>query len=96
MIGLQVRRTTVDDHTVPTLHDLLANNVRGERARRRWTQAQLAEMLGWPRTAIHDIEIGKRRLGLDDLSELCRIFDLPLVELCRGADLRQLRYLGLG
>lgn len=97
MIGLQVRSVPVDDHHVssPPLHDLLANNIRGERARRRWTQAQLAEMLGWPRTSIHDIEIGKRRLGLDDLSELCRVFDLPLVELCRGADQQQLAYLGL-
>ena len=41
------------------LGDLIANNIRGERARRRWTQAQLAERLGWPRTSIHDIEIGR-------------------------------------
>ena len=31
---------------LPTLHDTVANNVRGERARRRWTQAELAERLG--------------------------------------------------
>jgi len=80
---------------VASLHDTLANNVRGERSRRRLTQAQLAVMLGWPRTAIHDIESGRRRLGLDDLAALCRVFDMPLVELCHGGRDDDLHALGL-
>ena len=59
------------------------------------TQAQLADLLGWPRTSIYDVEVGKRRLGLDDLVQLCNAFGLPLVELCRGADDGDLRTLGL-
>ena len=77
------------------MHDTVANNVRGERARRRWTQAELAERLGWPRTAIHDVEIGRRRLSLDDLAALCRTFELPLIELCRGGDRYELAALGI-
>lgn len=78
-----------------TLHDVLANNIRGERARRRLTQAQLADLLGWPRTSIHDVEVGRRRLTLDDLTAFCRAFGLPLSELLRGADDEALRILGI-
>jgi transcriptional regulator with XRE-family HTH domain len=79
----------------PSLADLLAANVRGERARRRWTQAQLAERLGWPRTSIHDVEIGRRRLDVDGLHALCEAFGIPLVELLRGAPPAALSTLGL-
>jgi len=79
----------------PPLSDVIANNVRGERARRRMTQAELAELVGWPRTTVHDVESGRRRLGPDDLVALCRVFEMPLVELCRGADPEDVRTLGL-
>lgn len=80
---------------MPTLGDVIANNVRAERARRHWTQAHLAELAGWPRTAIHEIESGRRKLGPDDLVTLCRVFRLPLVELARGGDPDHLTTLGL-
>jgi transcriptional regulator with XRE-family HTH domain len=80
---------------MPPLTDVIANNVRGERARRRLTQAELAEQVGWPRTTVHEVESGRRRLGPDDLVALCRVFDIPLVELCRGADPDDLRILGI-
>lgn len=80
---------------MPSLHDVVANNIRGERARRRWTQVELAEKLGWPKTSVSDLEIGRRRLTIDDLADLCRVFGLPLVELCRGGDEESLRSLGL-
>jgi transcriptional regulator with XRE-family HTH domain len=95
MIRLQSRDAAADHRSVATLYDILAANIRGERARRRWTQAQLAERLGWPRTSIHDVEVGRRRLGLDDLEQLCTVLDVPLIDLCRGADPARLRTLGL-
>ena len=79
----------------PKLADIAANNLRGERARRRLTQAQLAEMLGWPRTSVYDVESGRRRLSLDDLAAICRVLGVPLAELLRGADDDDLRALGL-
>jgi transcriptional regulator with XRE-family HTH domain len=80
---------------VARLAHVIANNVRGERARRHLTQAQLGESMGWPRNAIHEVESGRRRLGPDDLVALCRVLDLPLVELCRGAEPEDLRILGI-
>ncbi len=78
-----------------SLADVAANNVRAERARRRWTQAELARRLDWPRTSIHDVEIGRRRLGLDDLAAVCRVFGIDLLDLCHGGDDDDLRALGL-
>jgi transcriptional regulator with XRE-family HTH domain len=80
---------------VPTLHDVLANAVRAERSRRRWTQAELAQRLGWPRTRVHDVELGRSKLELDDLAGLCRAFGVPLSELARGGDDEDLVILGL-
>jgi transcriptional regulator with XRE-family HTH domain len=71
---------------MPRLSDVLAAAVRAERARRRWTQADLAARLGWSTSTVGDIESGKRRVASDDLPALCRAFDLPLAELVRGAD----------
>ena len=84
-----------DDPGMASLHDVAANNIRAERARRRWTQADLARRLDWPRTSIHDVESGRRRLGLDDLAALCRAFDIDLIDLCQGGDDNDLRALGL-
>lgn len=94
-VGLQDQLIHDDDPGVASLHDIVANNIRAERARRRWTQSGLAERLGWPRTSIYDVESGKRRLSLDDLAALCEAFEVPLVELCHGADSAQLRALGI-
>jgi transcriptional regulator with XRE-family HTH domain len=81
---------------VASLGDVIANNVRAERARRHWTQARLADQIGWPRTAVHEVESGRRRLGPDDLAALCRVFGIPLAELARGANPDDLAALGIG
>ncbi|MBK8078490.1 MAG: helix-turn-helix transcriptional regulator [Kineosporiaceae bacterium] len=51
--------------------DVIAANVRAERARRRWTQAELGERVGWPRSSVSDVESGRRKLTADDLVALC-------------------------
>jgi transcriptional regulator with XRE-family HTH domain len=84
-----------DDRQVASLHDTLSNNIRGERARRRMTQKQLAEQCGWPRTAIHDVEIGRRKLTLDEMACLCRAFGCDLAELVRGGNEDDLHALGI-
>jgi ribosome-binding protein aMBF1 (putative translation factor) len=93
--ALQSSRDQPDHHGVVLFHDVLANAVRAERSRRRWTQAELAERLAMPRTSVADIESGRRRLTLDDLAAICTVYDLPLIALCAGADRHQLRTLGL-
>ena len=80
---------------MPDLTAVVASNVRGERARRGWRQADLADKLEWSIGMISDTESGKRRVGLADMPKLCRAFELPLIELLRGADPDDLAALGL-
>jgi DNA-binding XRE family transcriptional regulator len=37
---------------------------------RRMTQADLAQAIDWPRTSIHDLETGRRKISPDDLTTL--------------------------
>lgn len=78
-----------------TLGDWIAAGVRAERARRRWSQAELGRRLGWSQSSVSDLEVGRRVITADDLPALCRVFELPLAELARGADPEDLRALGL-
>jgi transcriptional regulator with XRE-family HTH domain len=69
-----------------SLGDIIAANVRAERARRRWHQSDLAARLGWSVTKVGDLESGRRRVLADYLPELCRVFDISLDVLIMGAD----------
>ena len=84
--------------TVPMVADLgavVANNVRAERARRKWRQEDLADRLGWSRGSIGHLESGRRRPSVSDLPQLCRVFDIPMADLFIGADPSDLAALGL-
>lgn len=84
-----------DPCRVPTLSDHVAASVRAERARRRWTQAQLAERAGLSRTTVGDIETGKRQLTLNQVAALCRAMSVPLAILAAGASPEDREALGL-
>jgi transcriptional regulator with XRE-family HTH domain len=75
--------------------DVFAANVRAERARRRWSQQELADRAGLSRTTIGDLGVGKRRVTADHIPALCRAFGLPLSEMVRGADPLDLEATGL-
>ncbi len=75
--------------------DTFAANVRAERARRRWSQQELADRAGLSRTTIGALEVGTRRVTADHIPALCRAFGLPLAEMARGADAEDLAALGL-
>jgi transcriptional regulator with XRE-family HTH domain len=77
------------------LGDLIANNVRGERSRRRLRQADVAARLGWAVSSYSDLENGKRRLALEDVPAVCRALGVTMADLVRGADPEDLRALGL-
>jgi len=79
----------------PTAADLLARNLRAERSRRRWRQADLAEALDWSPTKVADAEAGRRRLDIGQIIEVCRVLEVPLVKLLDGADAEDLQALGL-
>jgi transcriptional regulator with XRE-family HTH domain len=85
----------VDVRGMPSIGDVVAANVRAERARARLTQRQLAERLGWAVTTLADLEAGRRRPAVDDLPRLCEAFGVRLVDLLARADAEDLRRLGL-
>lgn len=74
---------------------VVANNVRAERARRKWRQEDLADRLGWSRGSIGHLESGRRRPAVADLPQLCRVFDIAMVDLFSGAEQADLDSLGL-
>jgi transcriptional regulator with XRE-family HTH domain len=76
--------------------DVVAANVRAERSRRRWTQDQLAEALGWSRPTVSAVEAGKRKLLVSELPALCRVFNVPLARLLIGAHPDEVTLLRLG
>lgn len=91
-------RAATPAHNVPGMADLgavVANNVRAERARRKWRQEDLADRLGWSRGSIGHLESGRRRPSVSDLPQLCRVFDISMAELFSGADPADLAALGL-
>jgi transcriptional regulator with XRE-family HTH domain len=81
---------------VPTLSDVVASSVRAERARRHWTQAELATRTGLSRTTIGDIEVGRRQVTANHLPLFCRALDVPLSVLVAGADAADLDALDAG
>jgi len=78
-----------------TIGEIIANNVRAERARRRWSQTQLGELIGAPRSSVGDLESGRHKATGDDMVALCRAFDITLAKLMDVADADDLRALGL-
>jgi len=80
---------------VPRLSVVFPINVRAERVRRQWDQAQLGERIGWTRSMVSDLETGRRNLGVDDIFPICAALGLTLSELAIGADPDEIRALGL-
>ena len=80
---------------MPEFADVITANVRAERGRRKWRQADLGERLGWSGATVSNLEVGKRTLIASDLPQLCRAFDITLAKLAEGADPDDLRTLGI-
>jgi transcriptional regulator with XRE-family HTH domain len=78
----------------PTFSDHIAAAIRAERARRRLTQAELAKQAGLSRTALADVEAGKRQVTANHLPAICRALGVPLSTLIREANPDDLRALG--
>lgn len=75
---------------------MVAGAVRAERARRRWSQAELAERTGMARSTIGDIEQGKRQVTVNHLPLFCRALGVPLSVLIAGAETADLVALDTG
>jgi transcriptional regulator with XRE-family HTH domain len=77
------------------LSDVLAANIRAERARRRWSQAELAEKVGLARSTIGALESGRIKISADYIPTFCMAFEVPLIDLLKGADPAEIRAMGL-
>jgi transcriptional regulator with XRE-family HTH domain len=81
---------------MPRLSHAFPRNMRAERVRRGWDQAELGQQIGgWTRTMVGDLETGRRKLGVDDIAPICRALSLTLAELAIGVDPDEREALGL-
>jgi transcriptional regulator with XRE-family HTH domain len=80
---------------MPEFADVLANNVRAERSRRKLRQVDLAERLGWMGVTVSELETGRRTITAADLPKLCRALGVTLAKLTEGADPADVEALGL-
>jgi transcriptional regulator with XRE-family HTH domain len=71
---------------VPDLGDVVAAAIRAERARLHLSQQALADQLGWPRSRLGDIEIGRRNVAVADLPALCDALGVGFTDLLTRAD----------
>jgi transcriptional regulator with XRE-family HTH domain len=62
----------------------LGNRVRALRKKHRWTQVELAEMLGIDRSYLSEIETGKKDPSLRVLKTIADGFGLSLSRLLKG------------
>jgi transcriptional regulator with XRE-family HTH domain len=95
MIVLSCTNTLPMVLCVANLGHVIAANVRAERARRHWRQADLAERLGWDTGTVGHLETGRRDVRAADLPALCRAFGITLDRLLQDADPEDRAALGL-
>jgi transcriptional regulator with XRE-family HTH domain len=76
---------------------VVARNVRAERGRHGWSQAELAERVGhsWKQGTVSALETGRRAPLVADLPLLCAALGVDLKQLAFGADPEDLRNMGL-
>lgn len=64
---------------------LIAGNIRAERGRRGWLQADVADRMdGWAKNTVSAVEGHRRLVGVAELLDLALIFDVPLRDLLKG------------
>ncbi len=60
---------------------ILAKKIKLLRFSRGWSQETLAELCGFSRSYIANIESGKHNLSLDNLERIAEAFEVPIAEL---------------
>jgi transcriptional regulator with XRE-family HTH domain len=66
------------------LKGIYSASIRAERARRGWSQEELARRAGVPRSEVSDLELGRRRAFIGDLVPYCEAFGVGLEVLLSG------------
>ncbi|HLQ25611.1 MAG TPA: helix-turn-helix transcriptional regulator [Acidiferrobacterales bacterium] len=66
---------------IPSIRRILAKKIKLLRFSRGWSQETLAELCGFSRSYIANIETGKHNLSLDNLERIAEAFEVPIAEL---------------
>jgi len=66
---------------VPSTRRILAKKIKLLRYSRGWSQETLAELCGFSRSYIANIESGKHNVSLDNLERIAEAFEVPIAEL---------------
>ncbi len=66
---------------IPSIRRILAKKIKLLRFSRGWSQETLAELCGFSRSYIANIESGKHNLSLDNLERIAKAFEVPIAEL---------------
>ncbi len=67
----------------PVLRQTLAANVRKERARRNWSQEELASRSGLSQTYMSQMESAQRAVSVDVIERIAKAFNLDADQLFR-------------
>ena len=66
---------------IPSTRRILAKKIKLLRYSRGWSQETLAELCGFHRSYIANIESGKHNVSLDNLERIADVFEVPIGEL---------------
>src|SRR5712692_9154561 len=66
---------------IPSTRRILAKKIKLLRFSRGWSQETLAELCGFSRSYIANIETGKHNVSLDNLERIAEAFEVPIAEL---------------
>ena len=67
--------------SITSTRRILAKKIKLLRATRGWSQETLAELCGFSRSYIANIESGKHNVSLDNLERIAQAFEVPIAEL---------------
>ena len=66
---------------IPSTRRILTKKIKLLRFSRGWSQETLAELCGYHRSYIANIESGKHNVSLDNLERIADVFEVPIAEL---------------
>src|SRR6266705_113694 len=73
--------TQYEKAAIPSIRRILAKKIKLLRFSRGWSQETLAELCGFHRSYIANIESGKHNVSLDNLERIAQAFEVPIAEL---------------
>jgi len=73
--------TQYEKAAIPSTRRILAKKIKLLRFSRGWSQETLAELCGFHRSYIANIESGKHNVSLDNLERIAQAFEVPIAEL---------------